>query len=351
MKNLLLRAEASSEIGTGHVMRCLALSHVWKTNYGSCYLLMSSCIPSLRKHIVASGVDLIYFPFEVGTLEDVSYTIAVANELQAKWLVIDGYQFNSKYQEAISNEDLKVLFCDDYVHCDYYYVDIILNQNFNASESQYLNRESYTQLLLGSDYFLLRKEFCAWKKKCKKITKLVKNILVTFGGADPANLTFRALQALSDISSLTSNDVLLEIKVVVGACNSQVSQLEVFVQSLSISVELLHNVHDMPSLMAWADLAIATGGNTLFELIFMGVPTITIATAFNHALIVEELSKKGVVFNIGWHQSISVDMIQLGISKLISSYFLRLNISKNGQNLIDGNGVNRVIHMMNKISS
>jgi len=98
--------------------------------------------------------------------------------------------------------------------------------------------------------------------------------------------------------------------------------------------------------MAWADIAIAAGGSTNWELAFMGLPSIVIAIADNQKAIAAELARQGVIINLGWHQDLNIDRLGLVIQDLIGDRLKRETMSKKGQELVDGNGSMRVVSAM-----
>jgi UDP-2,4-diacetamido-2,4,6-trideoxy-beta-L-altropyranose hydrolase len=338
---LIVRADASTEIGTGHVMRCLALAQCWQKQGGTVIFIMSNSTPALDVRLKSEGVEIIDLAATSGSLEDAQETVIFAQKFNIDWIVIDGYQFQQDYQKIFKNYHLKTLFIDDYGHSNYYCSDIVLNQNINADQSLYQNRETYTKLLLGSSYTLLRQEFRKLPLQTKTISLIGTKILVTLGGGDPDNVTLKVIQALSDIKV---ND--LEVLVVIGASNPSYNQLNLFVQSLNFSIKLVQNVTDMPQLMAWADISIAAGGSTNWELAFMGLPSVIIVIANNQQKIAEKLHKQGIIINLGWHQQIIPEQIGLTVQALISDRARREIMSQKGQQLIDGKGAIRVVSEM-----
>ncbi|MCX5964345.1 MAG: UDP-2,4-diacetamido-2,4,6-trideoxy-beta-L-altropyranose hydrolase [Cyanobacteria bacterium] len=346
---LLIRADASAQIGMGHVMRCLALAQVWQTHQGRSLLVMANSVPPLEPRLHSEGIKFIYLTAQPGSLEDSRETIAIAHQFRASWIVVDGYQFNAEYQKQLKEAGLKVLFFDDYGHCDHYYADLILNQNIGAEESLYCNRENQTKLLLGSDYTLLRKEFLEWQIWPREIKPIATNILVTLGGGDPDNVTLKVLQALATLPNSSRsplNQEILDIKIVVGSNNPHFQQLDAFCQDLNLSIKLLQNVTNMPELMAGADLAIAAGGSTNWELAFMGLPSLVITIADNQKAIAAELDRQGVIINLGWHQEVTIEKISLVLRELIGDRPRREGMSQKGRDLVDGNGAMRVVSEM-----
>ena len=342
--NILIRADASTYIGTGHVMRCLALAQGLQDQGGRAIFVLSNKSPALEARLLSEQMLILHLSVEVGSDEDAHQTVDFAYQFAAKWVVVDGYHFGAKYQKAIKNFGNSLLFFDDCGHANYYYADLVLNQNISAHQDLYINREPYTKLLLGTDYTLLRKGFCQWLQWHRKINLVASKILVTFGGSDPDNVTLKVIQSLL----LVSND--LEVIVVVGGSNPHHKKLQSVTES-NLAISLQQNVDNMPELMAWADIAIAAGGSTNWELAFMGLPSIVIAIADNQKAIAAELDRQGVIINLGWHQDVTIEQISLVLRELIGDRHKREDMSQKGRKLVDGNGASRVAsQMLNMLS-
>lgn len=174
MKQLIIRADANSRIGVGHVMRCLALAQAWQDK-GEKAVFLSHCkSPVLKKRILDEGFDFISLDKPYPEPFDIDYTLNTLHKLsnQDAWLVVDGYHFDSSYQKSIKEAGHKLLWIDDYGHAAHYYADIVLNQNISADERFYIRREPYTRLLLGTRYVLLRHEFKKWQGWRRKFLPL-----------------------------------------------------------------------------------------------------------------------------------------------------------------------------------
>src|ERR1700730_16540434 len=199
LEPLLIRADAGERIGAGHLMRCLALAQAWLDTGGRAEFLSASMPPLLEARLVSEQISLTLLSANAGSDCDAQATVARARQIGARWIVVDGYQFGAKYQQRLKEADCRLLFIDDYGHCDYYCADLILNQNFYAHEDLYARRENYTRLLLGTRHALLRREFWSWKDFRRKIPRVARKLLVTLGGADPCNVAAKVLHALRDL--------------------------------------------------------------------------------------------------------------------------------------------------------
>ena len=340
---LVIRANASTQIGTGHVMRCLALAQAWQDKGGEAiFVLASNKSSALGNRLLSEGMQVVYLLVETGSDEDANQTVDFAQKFNAQWIVVDGYHFGAKYQKVIKDFGIRLLVFDDYGHAEHYYADIVLNQNIAVhSEDLYHSREAYTHLFLGTKYALLRREFWQWRDWQRAINPIARKLLVTLGGSDPENVTLKVIQALD---RLNRDD--LEVIVVIGGSNPHYEVLQKEVTDSRLSISLQRNVSNMPELIAWADLAIAAGGSTNWELAFMGLPSLVITIADNQKAIAAELDRQGVIINLGWHQDVTIDKIGVAVQKLIGDHDKRETMSKEGQKLVDGNGTRRVVSSM-----
>lgn len=338
-KILLIRADANVQIGTGHIMRCLALAQAWQEAGGKAHFALASATPVLEARLTSEGMNLTRLNAPPGSAEDATQTIALARKLAAVWVVVDGYHFGADYQQAIKAAGLRLLFIDDYGHADHYCADIVLNQNIYADESLYARRAPGVELLLGTRYALLRREFwpwCGWKRE---IPPVARKVLVTMGGADPNNVTLKVIQALqqTDIAEL-------QARVVVGGGNPHLRELEYAIRNTQHAIRLIHNASNMPELMAWADVAISAGGSTCWELAFMGLPILVVILAENQCLIAQELATAKIAHKLGWHTQITADQIAHSLQTLTQADLV--SMSERGQQLVDGRGSNRVVEQV-----
>ena len=333
MNTLLVRADANPVIGTGHVMRCLALAQAWQDQGGSVTFACAEGLPEVaHQRLSSESMSVRLFQVNPGSEADARAVIELARQVQMSVVVVDGYYFGADYQRWLKDAGLRLLFIDDNGHAEHYYADWVLNQNIHASESLYPSREAYTQLLLGTDYTLLRREFWRWRGWRHEIQAAARNILITMGGSDPDNVTLTILQAVAQMPDAGS----LHVKVVVGGSNPHRAELEAFVEQAPETVELMHDVTDMPALMAWADLAVSAGGSTVWELCLMGVPSVVIVTADNQLGIAHGLHKHEACIFLGETADVTPGIIASNLQRLITDREKRHELAANAQNLVDG---------------
>jgi len=180
---LLVRVDSGINIGSGHVMRCLALAQAWQDDAGDVVFVLATESPNAEARLTAEGFEVVYINAKPGSAEDARLTTKLAHKYGASWVVVDGYHFDGDYQKIIKEAGLNLLFIDDYGHADYYPADIVLNQNIHADEDLYRNRASYTKLLLGTRYVLLRREFLRWQGYKREMPDIAPICLSRWGEA------------------------------------------------------------------------------------------------------------------------------------------------------------------------
>lgn len=348
---MIIRADGTTQIGTGHIMRCLALAQAWKERGGQ-VLFISHCeSQALENLIIDEGFDLVPIknphphPDDLKITLDILQRYALCSKPHASspWLTLDGYNFTPNYQRQIRETDYRLLVIDDMANLDHYYANIILNQNIHAEQLHYYC-ELETRLLLGTKYALLRKEFRTWREFKRETPEKARKILVTLGGSDPDNVTLRVIEAIKRL-----NMPELEVQVVIGPSNPHAEELKNAVLHAPCSMLLVQNPTNIPKLMAWADLAVSAGGSTCWELSFMGLPFVTVIIAENQEKIALELEQFGAGQNAGWYHLLTEKALANLLRDLIDSSSGRSELCRKGKEVVDGKGALRVVeHMVRK---
>lgn len=337
--SIIIRTDANIQIGSGHVMRCLALAQMAQHHGQAVTFICHQTLPdALHKRLLDENMSVQLHEFPMGSQEDADNTLAICNKLSPRALILDGYHFSSEYQLTIQTALIPLLVIDDNGHLDSYHADWILNQNIHADKSLYPNVNDDTQLLLGTEYALLRKEFWQWRGTQRDIPEQARHLLIIMGGTDANNVTLSVLEALRDIPEISE----MQVRVIVGGGNPHSDSLEAFVRYNNISVELLYNVTDMPALMAWADLAISAGGSTVWEFCMMGVPIIAIITADNQVGIVNELTQRNLITSFSILTPDNKPIFSSVVHSLSINHEARTTLSKQLIRLVDGYGSDRV---------
>ncbi|NEU25595.1 UDP-2,4-diacetamido-2,4,6-trideoxy-beta-L-altropyranose hydrolase [Paenibacillus polymyxa] len=343
----LIRADASVEIGTGHVMRCLALAKTL-IGLGKEVVFVFQQMPDhLVEKIKKIGCIPLYLNSEypVGSIEDALYVSSKVNNAfqnDFDWMVIDHYEISGIWEKEMYRIAKKLLVIDDLAD-RMHICNILLDQNlYESSDSRYNKLTNNAKQLLGPSYALLRDEFQLERQNVKARSGAIRRILVTFGGTDPTNETLKSLYALKKEGLLDSN---LDFDILVGQSYAHLNELRKIVDSnKSLSLHIQSN--SVAAIMKKADLAICSGGTLTWERYCMGLPGLVIAVAENqiHNAIMGE--KLGIDKFLGFHS----DVYDLDIVNNLKDYEGDLqNNSLTAFKIVDGRGVEKVIRNLETI--
>lgn len=332
---LLVRADASAAIGTGHVMRCLAVAQAWRRAGGRVLLVQAEGLESLERRWTEIGAEVTTICATVGSEADVLATLAHAEKAGAEWILADGYRLGVEWQRSVRAAGRRLMLVDDYGHGGTYSAEVVLNQNLSASASLYPRCDENVRLLLGARYVLLREEFLGWRHWRREHPERAAKILVTLGGSDPDNVTGRVLRGLVTLGGV-------EILAVVGSGNPHLAELRALVSSALGRVKFVVDATNMPELMAWADIAVSAAGSTSWELAFIGLPAVQLVVADNQAGIAAALAAGGITISLGDFREVTPEQIAAAVVALSADGARRREMGARGRALIDGHGAARV---------
>ncbi|MDH5716650.1 MAG: UDP-2,4-diacetamido-2,4,6-trideoxy-beta-L-altropyranose hydrolase [Spirochaetia bacterium] len=326
---IIFRADASVEIGTGHVMRCLTLAEALKEKQAEVEFICLDLPGNLASFIKTKA-------FAINMVSNNLQALSILEEKRPDWLIIDNYDIDESWEKKTRPFVKKIMVIDDLANRKHD-CDILLDQNYGAEELGYEKIvPPNCKLLLGPKYALLRKEFLEARDKIRqdKNDKYeINKIMIFMGGSDPENITEKALDAVLDFN--------LHIDVVIGASNPHKQKLEKKIIKYK-DVVLHTQISNMAEIMANADLCIGAGGSATWERFCIGLPAITVITAENQRVITEKLSSVGLVENLGWNQEVTHDMISSCLQKMIYSSHKLYIMSDMGMKIVDGKGTKKV---------
>ena len=340
--NITIIADASTNIGSGHVMRCLTLAKALKSPGGIIEFICAQQPGDMISYIEKQG-------FTVHTLDNRSdREPQVINHLSEKidklnWIIIDHYDYTDQEERKFRPFTKKIMIIDDLANRKHD-CDLLLDQNYSKNLKRYNHLVSqHCSKLLGPDYALLRSEFKEKHSKVKHRTGKVNSILVFLGGGDSENITEKVLDALIFV-----NNQNLKIDVVIGSSNPNRNKLEEKIKCLP-RAELSIQVSDMAERMVNADLFIGAGGATTWERMCLALPSIVLIIAENQKPTVEDLALDDLIINLGWHADVTTDDIGNSIKNILDDTQKIQSISKRNSNLVDGAGVERVVVQMHDL--
>lgn len=342
-ETLVLRADADSQIGVGHLMRCLALAQAWQSAGHRAIFAVEACPETLCERLRREGCGVEPVKASRGSSEDGSETIAIAGRLGSRNLVLDGDAFGEQYQKQIKQAGLRLLLLEDYARTGYYSADWIWNADLPPGEEAYPRRGPGTQLLLGPRYALLRREFLTARPREHSAPAASARVLITFGGSDPQNVTLEALRGLAMLK-----DSGVQARVLVGGANPRLDLLQGAARELAGDVEVLSDVQDMYAQMLWADIAVVASGVTVWELLYMGVAVIAWPRYPADVPSLELLAKGGAVTVL--EADANAGNIANALRTLVLDRQRIRRMSDAGRDLVDGRGAERVVRLLEDAS-
>lgn len=318
--DIVIRADASVAMGTGHVMRCLTLAELLQARGAGVSFAVRELPVYLGEILEKKGFKTHHLTeggrrghIETGPLpaasegsdwmKDAELTREVlAGRGGVEWLIVDNYALDRRWEERVRPFAQRVMVIDDLADRPHD-CDLLLDQNlYPDPEHRYEGLvPPHCRRLLGPRYALLRPEFREARKSMRDRNGRVRRILVFFGGSDSSNETENALNALA---GLGRQDVAVDV--VVGGANFHRERIAEICARLPWAT--LHiQVSTMARLMAEADLAIGGGGMTTWERCYMGLPTITVIIADNQAESTRGVAAAGACWNLGRSGEVTSD--------------------------------------------
>ncbi|MBU3071028.1 UDP-2,4-diacetamido-2,4,6-trideoxy-beta-L-altropyranose hydrolase [Aestuariicella sp. G3-2] len=358
----VFRTDASLDIGTGHVMRCLTLADALRKRGCECYFICREHSGHLIEFIRAKGYHVYPLPYSQATStsyseneeaalghaawlggsqqEDAAACKKILLNIKPQWLIVDHYALDNCWEEIVKPCCERLMVIDDLAD-RMHQCDLLLDQTFGRQIEEYapLVPASCT-VLCGAHYALLRPEFSEWRSYSlhRRETPELKQILVTMGGVDKNNATGLILDALGK-ADLPGG---CQIAVVMGATAPWLDTVRQQAQSLSHPTNILTGVNNMAQLMANSDLAIGAAGATSWERCCLGLPTVMIELAENQRQVAHGLVLVGAVNALSSGVQITVELPNV-LSALIGSKGELEKMSRAAAQVTDGLGVQAVI--------
>ncbi len=285
MKKIIFRVDANSHIATGHVMRCISYANFFRKNNVECVFVVAD---DEMNHIIKKHrFEVITLKSDYANMEqETDKFINIIKQVSPALVIIDSYFVTENYLKAVTKV-AKTLYIDDLNMFDYP-VDYLLNYSIYAEDIPY--NKTNKKCFLGTGFVALREEFL--QAKPIKINKDIKNIFITTGGAD--NYSFCKKFILNEIENNNINS--FSYHLIVGSFFKEQDKEELRkLAKENENIFVYENVSNMQSIMSKCDVAISAGGSTLYELAYLGIPTIAIITAENQQGNVETFIKKNIM--------------------------------------------------------
>ena len=313
------RVDASTTIGTGHLMRCLAVADALALRRVRALFLCRHVPEALAARVTDRGHRLATLPAGgpapeptaglyggwLGTTEahDAAETVRILREVATGPLlsiVVDHYGLGHAWEAHVASAiGAEVAAIDDLDRA--HAAGLVLDANFGKDASNYAGRvPPDCRLLIGPDHALLRPDFArerpgalARHRARLGAGRSPSNVLVAMGGADPGDVTGHIVRALEPLAARRD----LMIHALVGAAYPHNDALG---RAAAAGRVVVHrDIEDVARLLCDMDICIGAAGTSTWERCCLGLPTLSLVTAENQAGIGHALARAGIVADGG----------------------------------------------------
>jgi UDP-2,4-diacetamido-2,4,6-trideoxy-beta-L-altropyranose hydrolase len=339
--NLIFRVDGGTHLGMGHVVRCLALAEMLKSNFTIVFAVQKTS-ESVLKTIQKVIDKLIILPQTDNYMED---SLNFSQHLNPDDIVIlDGYNFKTDYQKTIKEKKAKLVCIDD-LHQWHFTADAVINHADGVSRSDY-SAEDYTKFYLGMNYVLLRKPFLEAAEALKEI-KEIKKVFIGMGAADADNHTQKFTEALLEVKDIE------EVHLMLGSVNPHFKNIEQLIQSnkqVSIHSHLDISAKRLKEILQMCDVAICPASTISLECCSVGVGLISGYTSENQLDILKGLIKHKTVIDLGNMNELTAEGIKNNFKKLINRPDSFNDLIKNQKQMFDGKSPERLVYIFKELS-
>ena len=300
-KVAVLRADASSSIGVGHVMRSLSLGEALLDEGFGVELVSFELAPSLQSLATSCGIKVVELACAPRSSEDAQFVLT----RNADIVVVDGYEFSREFFVALEASNTTFAVIDDNAETKAQSPSAVINQNPHASASMYAHLQGNPKLLLGLQYAMVRKE--VREVAAMNLPTREGEVFVAMGGADFLGLTAPIVEALAETG--------LPIRVAVGHANTQREQVQKLADQFG-HVTLIEQ-HDYVSSLASAHVAVLAAGSSLWEACAVGTPSIGLVVAENQFASANAAAKLGFTRMVDCRVIFNMDVVMLEVQHCI----------------------------------
>jgi len=350
-----LRADASTEIGYGHVKRCLALAQALQ-EVGAEVRLVSRALGvdtrGLAERVGCAHVFLrgpsgpapqpdVAVPAhahwaQVDWDQDATETAQALRNWAPHWVVVDHYAFDARWHRAVEAAlSTQIAAIDDLADRDLG-ASLVIDHNYAKDHrAKYAGRIIEAAHLLGGPRFALLGPSYARASRYE-FNATVRSIGIFMGGTDGGNLSSLALRACREHARFTGL-----IEIATTRANPHFEVLNALADCWPPTT-IVSDLPDLAGFFANHDLQIGAGGGATWERCCIGVPTLAVAAAANQRAVVEDLASLGVLATIEPMDDLNPVVVGRALNQLMQEPGRRQSLARSSQQLVDGLGARRV---------
>lgn len=351
---IIFKADGNSNIGSGHIMRCLSIADMARRTGEPC--IFATAGDEFQETIKVRGHACVVFHTDYRDMEsELDQLLDMVYAHKPTALFIDSYFVTDQYLQAVmeaTDKTLTTLIYIDDVMAFPYRCDILLNYNIYGPDKKEAYRDLYRQagmaaprFLLGTQYVPLREEFQGIPQRLA--SRDAAHVLISTGGADMQHMGIALMDAIRGSKEAGA----YTFHVIAGPMNQDVVEIKKLADGVS-NIILHSNVQSMSLLMQRCDAAISAAGSTLYELCAAQTPAVTYVLADNQVPGAEGFEKHGIMRNFGdvrqlGAKALAQKLIEAAID-LCKDYERRCLISQRQRTIVDGKGAERIIKILQK---
>jgi UDP-2,4-diacetamido-2,4,6-trideoxy-beta-L-altropyranose hydrolase len=332
LPKLIFRADGNSQIGLGHIYRCLALAEILKDQF-NCLFVTQDIPDSLAQQIAQS-----YSHIKVNQQHEfIQLSAAITTHTI---IVLDGYHFNETYQLKLKALGVKLVLISDFEQANLV-VDIVINHGTKNTTAYNGLIGTHAKSYTGFKYLILRQAFLA-KAKLKRAIPSAHSLFICMGGADPFNLTLLALKAA------LSSKFITRINIVTGAAYTHQQALSQFINNTQkdVAISLFSNINSeaIASLLEQSSMAICTSSSIALEACCIKTGLLTGYMVDNQQAIHEQLKAENCCISVGDFREANESTLTEALYQLNNPDYLA-QIITNQTRVFDGNSGERIVEL------
>lgn len=319
-KVAVLRADASSSIGVGHIMRSISLGEALIDEGFGVELITHELAPNLHSLASASGIRVVELVGAPRSSEDAQFIL----QRNADVIVVDGYEFTQEFFSVLETSNVAFAVIDDNAETRAQSPSVVINQNPHATKDLYSHLQGTPKLLLGLQYSMVRKE--VRDVSLQHLAKHEGEVFVAMGGADFLGLTSPIVQALAEHS--------LCVKVAVGHANTKRASVQQIADQFD-HVTLIEQ-QDYVASLATAQVAVLAAGSSLWEACALETPSIGLIVADNQAASSTAAAQLGFTQVIDCRKGLRVEELVSAVHAVMSEKFETMRQAAQQRHILEG---------------
>jgi len=311
--------EGGPSVGMGHVMRCINIARAIDGQDLPLHFLVNNERPVIER---LNSEAFFHITYPVTGMHP--------SRLSGGVVVIDTKKDVSGQVRALKEDGRKVILID--------------NTSSGEADAVVMPTPIYrglpvNGLVCGSEYIIIGGQFRNARERGTLGHSRPLKVLVTMGGSDPNNLTGIVLKELAEVGGI-------EVTVVIGPAFNANRSFENLKTGRWEKFSFVHNPKEMAALMSGSHVAFTAMGTTVFELAYMGVPSVVIGNYESDREGMASLEELGISKGLGFHKDILPGEAGETLKSFRDDPALWQEASTKAMALTDGRGAMRIASLI-----